>query len=186
MSIFPNGKLPIYVDSQLRYIRLAQIRAEAQATREAESRKLMAQEIAKAIQAAQSGNNKPSTVGSLSQDDFAKACGVTKRQVQRWEKRDSTPPTLYDETTQKMVTYSAEMRNDPVKAQVFARNYKTHKRIKKAAKGATQYKEGTTDEVNERIKQGIPKSTRGKKSDYEGEADSKGIAGLRRAVWGNL
>ena len=58
MSIFPNGKLPIYVDSQLRYIRLAQIRAEAQATREAESRKLMAQEIAKAIQATQSGNSK--------------------------------------------------------------------------------------------------------------------------------
>ena len=102
-------------------------------------------QIAKAIQATQSGNNKPSTVGSLSQDDFAKACGVTKRQVQRWEKRDSTPPTLYDETTKKMVTYSAEMRNDPVKAQVFAANYKTHKRIKKGVKGATQYEQGITD-----------------------------------------
>ena len=56
MSIFPNGKLPIYADEQLHYIRLAQLRADAQAAHEAESRKLMAQEIAKALQATQSGN----------------------------------------------------------------------------------------------------------------------------------
>lgn len=56
MSIFPNGKLPIDPAAQAYYIRAAQIRAQVQAAHEAKSRKLMAQEIAKAIQATQSGN----------------------------------------------------------------------------------------------------------------------------------
>lgn len=67
MSIYPNGKMPISAAAQLYHIRRAQIQAEAQAAHEAEQRKLLAQDIANAIQtkapqnsdATQTTSNKP-------------------------------------------------------------------------------------------------------------------------------
>ena len=51
MSIYPNGKLPISAEAQAYHIRRAQILALTQAAHEAEQRKLLAQDIANAIQA---------------------------------------------------------------------------------------------------------------------------------------
>ena len=51
MSIYPNGKLPISAEAQAYHIRRAQILAKTQAAHEAEQRKLLAQDIANAIQA---------------------------------------------------------------------------------------------------------------------------------------
>lgn len=194
MSIYPNGKLPISAEAQAYHIRRAQILAKTQAAHEAEQRKLLVRDITDAtygatyaaVEAAQRKNttNGGGSFCVISQEDYAKELGVSKRTIQRWETRDTTPPCLYDETTQKIVTYSAELRQDPTKAHVFAMNYKTHKRVKRNMHGATQYKAGFTDEANYRIQHGIPKSTQGRKSDYEGEADAKGIAGLRKATWG--
>ena len=76
MSIFPNGKLPIYADAQLYYIRRARIQADAQAAHEAENRKLMAQEIAKATQAKQGRkfmpkwDELPNCIGAIAQSVF--------------------------------------------------------------------------------------------------------------------
>ena len=119
MSIFPNDKLPTNPAAQLRYIRLAQLRADAQAAHEAESRKLMAQEIAKAIQATQSENGDnckpPKTRKRIKHIPYKQALAILKRlncpkdrkTLLRWMKGENTPDDFTPETMATVQSFTA-------------------------------------------------------------------------------
>lgn len=119
MSIFPNGKLPIDPAAQAYYIRAAQIRAQVQAAHEAKSRKLMAQEIAKAIQATQSGNGdngkQPPKRKRTKHIPYKTAlaileklnCPKDRKTLQRWIKGENTPDDFTPETMATVQAFTA-------------------------------------------------------------------------------
>ena len=109
------SKLPIDPAAQAYYIRAAQIRAQAQAAHEAESRKLMAQEIAKAIRATQSGDGSTQATPKrkrIKHIPYKQAlaileglnCPKDRKTLLRWMKGENTPDNF---TPEKMLTVEA-------------------------------------------------------------------------------
>ena len=118
MSIFPNGRLPTDPDAQVYYIRAAQNRAIVQAADEANRRKLMAQEIAKAIQATQSGDGKTPAIPKrkrIKHIPYKQAlaileklnCPKDRKTLQRWMNGQNTPEDFTPEKTDSVEAFTA-------------------------------------------------------------------------------
>ena len=117
----------------------------------------------------------------ISQEDFAKACGVTKKTVKNWENgKTKNVPMIFDATSKREATYSAEVRDDCVFAKSFAMQWKAQGRLKRALKSCVEYVEGQTEQANERKRRGYPKSTAPRQADYGGETAKQQALRIRR------
>ena len=94
------------------------------------------------------------TRNGISQDEFAKWCGVTKRTIRNWENGTRKPPTIFDAKRKTEVVYSAKVRDDCVFAKSFAIQYGEQKRLKRALSSPVEYIEGQTEQANERTRRG--------------------------------
>ena len=61
---------------------------------------------------------------AFSQARMAKACGVDRRTIINWENGTTLPPATWDGEHGVFLRYSPELRDDPIKAQVFGMWYK--------------------------------------------------------------
>lgn len=121
------------------------------------------------------------TRNGISQEDFAKACGVTKKTVQNWENgKTKNVPVIFDATSKREVTYSAEVRDDCVFAKSFAMQWKAQGRLKRALTSPVEYVEGQTEQANERKRRGYSKSTAPRQADYGGETAKQHALRIRR------
>ena len=85
---------------------------------------------------ATSATGRRSNRRSFTQEEMAKACGVTVKTIKNWEKDPSKRPVVWDGTNALELRYSPKLRDDPIKARLFGMWYKVErenaKKIRKA------------------------------------------------------
>lgn len=85
--------------------------------------------------------NKIGYEGGMSQQEFAKLCGVTVRTVKNWDAKKTKPPTIYHTQRKEYITYDPNLRRDILLARAFAMYYKQEKRDRAAIAKPSQYRE---------------------------------------------
>ncbi len=119
--------------------------------------------------------------GGVSQGDFAALCGVDIKTVKNWENGTTKkPPTIFDATSKKHVTYSKEVRKDALFAKSFAVQWKAQGKVKRALASPCEYVEAQTEQANERARRGYSKSTAPRQADYHGETPMQSALRIRQ------
>ncbi len=80
----------------------------------------------------------------MTEEAFARKCGVSKRTVINWLNGRATP-TVYFPDLQKDVTFSRGLLNNPIEAERFAMLYKQHRQIKRGGRTMGAYNGEATD-----------------------------------------